>query len=130
MHMVGVTLGVLRTGENVTDPRGQEDITLQSWPVFRGNLPQHLQNKREKDLIPLSITVGSSSMQLSAQHGRVHCPARSHKGVVTIRQRTMARPAVIAPEAPVQTVVGSEAESQPSVHVNGIMMQGELTAGV
>lgn len=65
-------------------------------------------------------------MLLSGQQGRVHCPARSRKGAITVGQRIMVRPAVIAPEAPVQTVAGSAEESQPKVHVDGIMMQGAL----
>jgi len=40
-------------------------------------------------------------------------------------QRVVVRRAVIAPEAPVQTINQDVQEVQPKVHVDGIMMQGE-----
>lgn len=68
---------------------------------------------------------GSSRMlQTVVPCGRVHCPARVRGGMITVHQRNVARRAVVAPEAPVQTVSGADEESGAKVHVDGIMMQG------
>lgn len=59
---------------------------------------------------------------------RVQCQARCQRRLMygtTNVQRVVVRRAVIAPEAPVQTVDQDVQEVQPKVHVDGIMMQGE-----